>query len=170
MDSGSQSATYVTYIVWYLSQKESCVWSNPIYWVKSDIVAIRKPSFFRTLSKREGSSTGIHKFWGSLVFPYFCLLLDNKWGEMRGSWPFFKSYEALYAQILGKSLSFWPVQKLPHGCPKWTDTKVTSGMSKIRGGGRWRPLLDNVQKKDIFYGFPEPVSMVLLSHLVWCFI
>ena len=30
-----------------------------------------------------------------------------------------------------------PIQKLPHGCPKW--------------GGGSRPLLDNVQKKDAFF-------------------
>jgi hypothetical protein len=37
-----------------------------------------------------------------------------------------------------------------HGCPKWADTKVTSRVSKMRGGGS-RPLLDNVQKKDAFF-------------------
>ena len=51
-------------------------------------------------------------------------------------------------------LDFGPIQKLPHGCPKWADTKFTSWMSKMRGGSR--PLLDNVQKKEAFlYGFPE---------------
>ena len=35
-----------------------------------------------------------------------------------------------------------PIKKLPHGCPKW--------------GGGSRPLLDNVEKKDVFfYAFPK---------------
>ena len=34
----------------------------------------------------------------------------------------------------GKYLNFGPLKKLPHGCPKWADTKVTSQVSKMRGG------------------------------------
>ena len=33
-------------------------------------------------------------------------------------------------------LNFGHLKKLPHGCPKWADTKVTSQVSKMRGGGR----------------------------------
>ena len=51
-------------------------------------------------------------------------------------------------------LNFGPIQNVPHGCPKWANTKVTSRMSKMEGGSR--PLLYSVQKKDAFFsdGFP----------------
>ena len=56
----------------------------------------------------------------------------------------------IFAQMLGKYLNFGTLQKLPHGSPKWADTKFTSRMSKMRGGGS-RALLDSVQKKDAFF-------------------
>ena len=51
---------------------------------------------------------------------------------------------------------------LPHGCPKWADTKDTSLMSKMRGGGSG-PLLDNVQKKDAF--FMVPLRTIIGKHI-----
>ena len=52
-------------------------------------------------------------------------------------------------------MKFGTLQKLPHGCPKWADTKVTSSRVSKMGGGS-RPLLDNVQKKDAFLWLPLP--------------
>ena len=34
---------------------------------------------------------------------------------------------------MGKYSNVGPLQKLPHGCEKWVDTKVTSQMSKMSG-------------------------------------
>ena len=65
---------------------------------------------------------------------------------MWGGWPRSKSFEAIFASRLGKYLSFGPIKNLPHGCPKWANTKGTAWMSKMEG-----PLLDNVQKKDAFF-------------------
>ena len=55
-------------------------------------------------------------------------------GEGRGR-PCSKSFEALVAKILGKYLNFAFLHKLPCGCPKWADKKITSGISKIEGEG-----------------------------------
>ena len=79
---------------------------------------------------------------------------------------------------MSKYWEFWALKKLPHGCPKWADTKVTSRLSKMRGGGS-RPLLDNVQKKDAFFMdspivIGHPIFIVLatpiciLRHEIYC--
>ena len=41
-------------------------------------------SFFWSFSERGKGSTGIQKFLGSFVFPYFDPLLDIKFGEEQG--------------------------------------------------------------------------------------
>ena len=56
------------------------------------------------------------------------------------------------------------IQKLPQGCPKWADTKVTSLMSKMRGGGL-RPLLDKVEKKDAFFVWLPLDNLVFLVNM-----
>ena len=79
-------------------------------------------------------------------------------GEGRGGSPCSKSFEALFAKIFGKYWNFGPIKKLPHGCPKWADTKVTSKDVQNRGGGV-RPLLDNVQKKSLWFRCKDDSSM-----------
>ena len=54
---------------------------------------------------------------------------------------------------------FGPIHKLPHGCPKWADTKVASRMSKNEGGGL-RPSLDNVMAS--LRRLPEEEKIVLV--------
>ena len=76
--------------------------------------------------------------------PYFDQLLDIEWGV--------DHVPIVLRHFLSKYWEFWALKKLPHGCPKWADTKVTSQCPKMRGG--CRPLLDNVQKKDAFLCLP----------------
>ena len=49
--------------------------------------------------------------------------------------------------ILGKYFNFGPVQKVPHGCPKWADTKVTSQCPKRKGVGGGRGFFSDVFPK-----------------------
>ena len=74
--------------------------------------------------KGEGDSTGIRKFWGSSAFPYFDQLLDITRGE-RGEGGFDHVLKVLMHFLL-KYWKFGALEKLPHCCPKWANTKVTS--------------------------------------------
>ena len=44
----------------------------------------KKSTFLSDIVQKGGGSTGIQKFWGSFVFPYFDPILDNTLGERRG--------------------------------------------------------------------------------------
>ena len=58
----------------------------------------------------------------------------------------------MFSKNIGSIFEFLAYLKVTSRLSKMGDTKVTSGMSKMKGGrgGGSRPLLDNVQKKDAF--------------------
>ena len=92
----------------------------------------KKRLSFGQCPKGGGGATGIQKFWGTFFSPYFDQLLDIKWGEGGG----LTMFQKFWGTFLSKYWEFWALKKLPHGCPKWADTKVTSRVSKMGGGGQ----------------------------------
>ena len=124
--------------------------------------AIRKKHLsFGHCPKGGGDSTGIQKFWGSFVFPYFDPLLDIKWGRGGGVHPApkvlrhflpkflvsigFLSLQKSYLTVVQNG----PTQKLPRGCPK------------KRGGGRGHFWTMSERKVLFSDGFPHTISHTL---------
>ena len=62
----------------------------------------------------------------------------------------FQKFRGTFCLNIGYIFECRPIQKLPHSCPKWVDTK--SYLTDVQNeGGRSRLLLDNVQMKDAYF-------------------
>ena len=107
----------------------------------------KKASLLWAMSKGGG---GVQPESKSFEVVFLSPILTNFWtlnGGRGQGLPWSESFEALFVWI------FWilGLKKVSSRLSKMGLYKSYLTMSKMKGGGASRPLLDNVQKKDIFF-------------------
>ena len=70
---------------------------------------------------------------------------------------------------MGKYLNFGPLQKLPHWCPKWANTKVTWQLSKMRVRGVKATFGQCPKEKGLFLCLPLLSRICLVTVFLTSF-